>query len=59
MLASGFMILVIGMYVVAGSELVDGDHLPMLGGAFTLFSMIIIFLLTVGACKVFCGTSLM
>jgi hypothetical protein len=52
MLASGFMILVIGLYVVSGTVMMEGDSLPMLGAAFTLFSMIIIFLLTVSLCFV-------
>ena len=47
MLAAGVMMLVIGSYVIFGTLPTDGGQLPMLGGAFTLFSLIIIFLLTV------------
>lgn len=41
------MIVIIGMYVIFGALYTDGDSLPMMGGAFTLFSLFIVFLLTV------------
>ncbi|EKX43716.1 hypothetical protein GUITHDRAFT_153152 [Guillardia theta CCMP2712] len=44
MIASGFMMLLIGSYLLFGYA--PGDNLPMLGGAFTLFALIVVMLLT-------------
>lgn len=44
MIASGFLIFVIGIYLISGVLLAD-ENLLMLGGAFTMFSLFIVLLL--------------
>jgi hypothetical protein len=45
MIASGFLILVIGIYFISGVLLAE-ENLLMLGGAFTMFSLFIVLLLS-------------
>ena len=45
MIASGFLVLVITFYLLFGVMLA-GEHLLMLGGAFTMFSLIVVLLLS-------------
>ncbi len=45
MIASGFLILVIGIYLISGVLLAE-ENLLMLGGAFTMFSLFIVLLLS-------------
>jgi len=44
MIASAFMILLIGSYILFGSA--PGDTLPLMGGAYTLLALIVVLLLT-------------
>jgi len=44
MIASAFMILLIGSYILFGSA--PGDTLPMMGGAYTLLALVVVLLLT-------------
>uniref|UniRef100_A0A7S0MP06 Uncharacterized protein n=2 Tax=Cryptomonas curvata TaxID=233186 RepID=A0A7S0MP06_9CRYP len=45
MIASGFLIFVIGIYLISGVLLAE-ENLLMLGGAFTMFSLFIVLLLS-------------
>ena len=44
MIASVFMMLLIGSYILFGSA--PGDTLPLMGGAYTMFALIVVLLLT-------------
>jgi len=44
MIASVFMIMLIGSYLLFGSA--PGDTLPLMGGAYTLFALLVVLLLT-------------